>query len=51
MARKPTEAEYIPPAMDYKAHEATYRGFLNLVKWAIVAIAVSLVVLYFLVRP
>ena len=45
------DAEYVSPAMDYKAHEATYRGFLNLSKWAITVIAVILVFLYFVVKP
>jgi hypothetical protein len=44
-------AEFIPNAMDYKAHEDTYRAFLNLVKWSIVAIAVIVVALFFIVRP
>ena len=40
-----------PPAMDYKMHEATYKGFLRLLKWSIGAIVVSLVALYFIVNP
>jgi hypothetical protein len=46
-----TEVEHVSEAMDYKAHEATYRGFLNLTKWAVGIIAVLLVILYFVVRP
>jgi hypothetical protein len=46
-----TEVESVSPAMDYKAHEATYQGFLRLTKWAIGIIAVVLVILYFVVKP
>lgn len=46
-----TETEHVSEAMDYKQHEATYRGFLNLSKWSIVIIAVIVVALYFIVRP
>jgi len=45
------EAEHVSEAMDYKQHEATYRGFMNLTKWAIIVIAVIVVALYFIVRP
>jgi Bacterial aa3 type cytochrome c oxidase subunit IV len=51
MARKPTQTQTITPAMDYKAHETTYRGFLTFVKWAIVGLAVLVVALYFIIRP
>lgn len=52
MARKPTtENEFIPPAMDYAAHEATYKGFMTLVKWSIIAIVILVVFLYIVVRP
>ena len=51
MAKKPTDLTYSPPAMDYAEHEATWRGFTNLVKWSIVALAILLIVLYALVRP
>jgi len=50
MAHK-TEAEEISPAMDYKAHEATYTGFLRLTKWTIGILAVIVIVLYFIVKP
>ena len=50
MAHK-TEAEEISPAMDYKAHEATYHGFMTLLKWVIGLIALTLIVLYFIVKP
>jgi hypothetical protein len=46
-----TGAEEISSAMDYKAHEATYRGFLNLTKWTVGIIALVLIVLYFVVKP
>jgi Bacterial aa3 type cytochrome c oxidase subunit IV len=45
------EAEYVSTTMDYKAHEATYRGFLNMAKWTVAVIAVILIVLYFVVKP
>jgi hypothetical protein len=46
-----SEVEEVSPAMDYKAHEATYKGFLSLSKWTIGIIAVVLVILYFVVKP
>ena len=45
------EAQYVSSAMDYKAHEATYRGFLRITKWTVGIIALILVILYFIVRP
>ena len=45
------EAEYVSTTMDYKAHEATYRGFINLSKWTVIVIAVLMVILYFVVKP
>ena len=45
------EADYVSTTMDYKAHEATYRGFINLAKLAITVIALLLIVLYFVVKP
>jgi hypothetical protein len=37
------------PAMDYAEHERTYRGFLALAKWGIVATVVILALMaYFL---
>jgi hypothetical protein len=45
------EADHVSSAMDYKEHEATYRGFLNLTKWSIAILAVLLIVLYFIVQP
>ncbi|HEY8575711.1 MAG TPA: aa3-type cytochrome c oxidase subunit IV [Devosia sp.] len=37
--------------MDYAQHEATYNGFLTAVKWSTLIMAVSMIVLYFLIRP
>jgi len=37
--------------MDYAQHEATYNGFLRAVKWSVVVMAVSAVILYFLIQP
>lgn len=35
---------------DYAAHEATYRGFITLVKWGTISVVVLLVLMaYFLV--
>lgn len=55
MAKKPAAAaahvEELPPEMDYKMHEATWKGFTNLTKWAIIALAVAVVLLYFIIRP
>ena len=53
MAKRPapTKAtrveEEIPPAMDYAAHNATFSGFTQMVKWAIIATLISIVALYF----
>lgn len=50
-APAPTNAAHdedeIPPAMDYAAHNATYNGFMKLVKWSIIAIGITVVALYF----
>jgi hypothetical protein len=38
------------PGNDYPAHEATYEGFLVLVKWGLISvIAILIVMAYFLV--
>lgn len=34
------------PDMDYAQHEATYSGFIEMVKWGIIASAVIVVALY-----
>lgn len=39
----------IPPAMDYAAHNATFRGFTQMVKWAIIVSGITMVALYFFV--
>ena len=44
MARKPS-------TNDFKEHERTYAGFLALTKWSIIALAITLVVLYFVINP
>lgn len=36
-----------PPAMDYPAHEQTYAGFIGLVKWATIILAIVLLGMYF----
>lgn len=37
--------------MDYAAHEANYRGFLNMVKWGVVFLAVLVIALFFIINP
>lgn len=37
--------------MDYAQHEGTYNGFLRAVKWTIIGLAITTVVLYFLINP
>lgn len=37
--------------MDYAQHEATYNGFVTGLKWTIMGLAVTAIVLYFLIRP
>ena len=37
--------------MDYAQHEATYEGFITGAKWAVIGLAASLVILYFLIQP
>lgn len=37
--------------MDYAQHEATYNGFLAAVKWSVIGMFVSLIILYFLIKP
>jgi hypothetical protein len=45
------EDDGVPPAMDYKEHERTYKGFMIATKWSVIATAVLIVLLYFLIRP
>ena len=47
----PAQTEYVSSAADYKEHEETYRGFLGMLKWAIIGLAILVVVLYFVIRP
>ncbi|QYO76087.1 aa3-type cytochrome c oxidase subunit IV [Devosia salina] len=37
------------PGMDYPAHVRTYNGFMNLLKWFVIHIAILLAGLYFVV--
>lgn len=48
MAKKPATAANhdAPPAMDYAQHEATYTGFINFVKWSVVAMVFIVLALY-----
>lgn len=50
MAKKPaakaTAVEDLPPAMDYAQHNATYNGFMQMVKWGCIAAAVIVLALY-----
>lgn len=45
------EIEHLPSGMDYQAHEATYRGFMRLVKWSVILLAIVAVALYFVIQP
>lgn len=44
MASTPTTEQH--PDMDYVQHNATYEGFIAMVKWGIIASAVIVVALY-----
>jgi len=48
MANTPASADHHDdiPAMDYPQHEATYRGFLNLVKYGILNMVFVVLALY-----
>ena len=48
MAKKPatTHAEAAAPTMDYAQHNATYAGFMKLVKYAIATMALIVLALY-----
>ena len=37
--------------MDYAQHERTYNGFITAFMWTGITLAISLVILYFLVQP
>src|SRR5690606_5442197 len=52
MARKPATAKtasQTPPTTDYAQHNATYTGFLTLVRWTIVGRLITLVAVYSLI--
>ena len=51
MAHDHTESEYVSSAQDFKDHEETYKGFVNMVKWSIIALAVLVVFLFIVIRP
>ncbi len=54
MAKRATAAantEHLPPEMDYRAHEATYGSFIRVVKWSIALLVVTVIALYFIIRP
>ena len=48
MAKKPAKAavEELPPAMDYAQHNATYDGFMQMLKWGIAALLLIVLALY-----
>ena len=49
MAKKPAAkaaVEELPPAMDYAQHNATYEGFMQMLKWGIVALGLIVLALY-----
>ena len=49
MAKKPAKAaavQELPPAMDYAQHNATYEGFMGMVKWGIISGIVIVLALY-----
>lgn len=43
------EVREIPPAMDYVAHERTYRRFLHVARWFVIHMLLLLPALYFLI--
>lgn len=42
----PSDIHELPPAMDYAQHIGTYEGFLAMVKWGIITMALVVVSLY-----
>ncbi|MGV8831380.1 MAG: aa3-type cytochrome c oxidase subunit IV [Devosia sp.] len=44
----PLQAE---SSMDYAQHEATYDAFITGAKWTVIGLAVTVVILYFLIQP
>jgi hypothetical protein len=55
MANKLTASQEVthelPPVMDYPQHEHTYNGFVTVTKYSIIALAITVVLLYFIIRP
>jgi Bacterial aa3 type cytochrome c oxidase subunit IV len=43
--------ETTSPDMDYKQHDATWKGFTALVKWGIIGLAVLVVLLFIAINP
>ncbi|MDB5473268.1 MAG: aa3-type cytochrome c oxidase subunit [Devosia sp.] len=37
--------------MDYAQHERTYNGFLTVLKWTALGLAITVILLYFLIQP
>lgn len=49
MAKKPAAqaaVEELPPAMDYAQHNATYQGFMQMLKWGIISMVLVVLALY-----
>lgn len=46
---EPLPPRQVESTMDYAQHQATYDGFVASVKWAILIMAVSMIILYFLI--
>ncbi len=42
----PSDIHELPPAMDYAQHNGTYEGFVTMVKWGIITMALVVVALY-----
>lgn len=48
---EPLPPRQIESAMDYDQHQATYDSFVAIAKWSVLILAVTLIVLYFLIQP
>jgi len=48
MDHKPAKAT---SGNDFDEHTRTYQGFLRVTKWSIIALAITMVALYFIVQP
>lgn len=46
-----TEPEIHESAMDYAEHQKSYKLFLAVLKWSVIATAVLVVFLYFVIAP